>query len=75
MDEFYGSLLQDVQLWLADIKKRFTQQYLSQTLQVKNRASMTRYSILGNSRRPTHFKKESGSFHQDEEDIEEVERE
>jgi hypothetical protein len=36
---------------------------------------MTRYSILGNSRRPTHFKKESGSFHQDEEDIEEVERE
>lgn len=66
MNDFYNALLEDVKLWFADIKKRFTDKYLEQMIGHRNsRNSVSRYSIFGNSRRTTHFKKESGSFHQE----------
>lgn len=65
-------MLDNARLWLEDIKKRFSADYFSHIFDMKKaRSPATRYSVLTNSRRPTHFKKESSSVHQDDEDIHE----
>lgn len=70
MNEFYGSLLYNAKFWLEDIKKRQSADYFNHILDIKKtRSPATRYSVIGNSRRTTHFKKESSSMHQDDEDI------
>lgn len=70
MNEFYGSLLDNARIWLEDIKKRFSTDYFNHILDIKKtRSPANRYSVLANSRRTTHFKKESSSVHQDDDDI------